>query len=54
MTLLQIAFQILFSGRIFLRDIPIRGEGGGWIGGALILAAVVVLALLQGAGSSKP
>jgi hypothetical protein len=54
MTLLEIAFQILSSGRIFLRDIPTRGEGSGWIGGALILAAVVVLAFLQAAGSSNP
>jgi len=46
--------DLVSLGRIPLRDIPARGESGGWVLGALILVGAIVLATVQALSARGP
>jgi len=45
----------LFSvGRIPLKDIPARGEAGGWVLGVIVLVGAIALAAIQALSARAP
>jgi hypothetical protein len=45
--LLGILLELVSVGRIPLKDVPARGEAGGWILGVLVLVGAIALATIQ-------